>query len=246
MVEFYDKGNYVSKYADSHLDFSIRRCDALVSYINKKQKTVKTMLDLACGTGTFLNLMQEKLSINKCVGLDFSKKMLEYAMQNIKNDNVEFIYGDMTDFEFDEKFDLITCNYNAINELSPISKWEKVFSLAYKHLNDNGMFSFDFNTIYKFSNGVRTFYASNEEYDEVAKMTPNKDNSIEYLTITYEKTPDGQYIKEERKATEYVYNLCEIKKLLKKVGFKNIKIGDKNFDKCNRKKQNRLFVICEK
>ena len=84
MVEFYDKGNYVSKYADSHLDFSIRRCDALVSYINKKQKSIKTMLDLACGTGTFLNLMQEKLNIEKCVGLDFSKKMLEYAVQNLK------------------------------------------------------------------------------------------------------------------------------------------------------------------
>lgn len=166
--------------------------------------------------------------------------------KHVKNDNIQFIYGDMSDFKLDNKFDIITCNYNAINELSSLDRWEKVFNLAYNHLNNGGLFSFDINTIYKFKGGSKVFYTSTEKYDVVSKFIPNKDNSAEYVTITYDKTKDNCYIKEEIHMTEYVYEISEIKKVLKKVGFKNVIIGDSNFKKCNINKARRLFIICEK
>ena len=79
MHVFYDAGNYVSKYEDSHLDFSYNRSESFINFINIKNKKINNWLDLACGTGALLGIVQEKLNLKNCVGLDFSKKMLSYA-----------------------------------------------------------------------------------------------------------------------------------------------------------------------
>lgn len=246
MHKFYDAGTYVLKYEDSHFDFSVNRSDALINYISNKNKSVLSWLDLACGTGALLKIVQEKLNLKKCIGLDISKKMLAYAKKKVKNPSIEFIYGDMTDFELNDKFDIITCNYNAINELNGLDSWLKLFKLAYNHLNNGGFFSFDINTLLKLKGGLKVFYTSTNDYDVVSKFIPHKDNSVDYVTITYDKTKDGTYIKEEIQMTEYAYEVSKIKKLLKSVGFKNITIGNAEFNKCKINKERRLFVICEK
>lgn len=246
MHKFYDAGTYVLKYEDSHFDFSVNRSNALINYITNKNRHISSWLDLACGTGALLKIVQEKLNLNKCVGLDISKKMLAYAKNMVKHKNIKFVYGDMTDFDLNDKFDMITCNYNAINELNGLDNWLKLFELAFKHLNKGGFFSFDINTLLKLKGGSKTFYTSTDKYDVVSKFIPHKDNSVDYVTITYDKSKDGTYIKEEIQMTEYSYEVSKIKKLLKSVGFKNIIVGNSNFNKCKLNNERRLFFICEK
>jgi SAM-dependent methyltransferase len=45
------------------------------------------------------------------------------------------IQGDMTDFDLEEKFDIVLCNYNSICHLTDFSDWKKFFKQAYNHLN---------------------------------------------------------------------------------------------------------------
>ena len=61
MHKFYDAGTYVLKYEDSHLDFSVNRSYALINYINNKNKSILSWLDLACGTGALLKIVQENI-----------------------------------------------------------------------------------------------------------------------------------------------------------------------------------------
>jgi demethylmenaquinone methyltransferase/2-methoxy-6-polyprenyl-1,4-benzoquinol methylase len=59
-------------------------------------------IDLGCGIGYITNLLSKKLGINnELVGLDYSKKFIEYAKKNTENENIRFVQGDIRNLEFD-------------------------------------------------------------------------------------------------------------------------------------------------
>lgn len=60
-------------------------------------------MDIGCGTGSFTS----KLNDFDCItGMDLSVDMLSIAMQ--KSSEVNWIEGDMTDFDLNQQFDVIT------------------------------------------------------------------------------------------------------------------------------------------
>lgn len=245
MDKFYDVENYVEIYSDTNTDFAIKRKECLVGYIKKNDIKVANVLDIACGTGVFLNLLQSDINITRCVGLDFSEKMIEYAKKKYKNNHIEYVNGDMTDFNLNERFDLITCNYDAINHLQSLDDWIKMFKNTYKHLNNNGIFIFDFNTTFKQKNFNGTSYKSFENYNSVSEVN-NKDGKMNFKKIIYNKMQNGLYKMFIVELSETTFPVNIIKKALKQIGFKKIKFCNANFEKCNIKKSKRLFVICKK
>ena len=104
---------------------------------------VKTHLDLACGTGDFCTLARD--SGIDTMGVDNSPEMVKIARD--KFPLIKFRVMDMRDFNLKAKFDLITCLFDSINHLASFKDWRKTFLSAYSHLNDNGRFLFDVNTI---------------------------------------------------------------------------------------------------
>ena len=63
---------------------------------NLNLKPGDVVLDLGCGPGLWTHLLAEKVKPNgRVVGLDFSQNLINYAMENLKNDplskNIEFI-----------------------------------------------------------------------------------------------------------------------------------------------------------
>lgn len=103
------------------------------------------ILEVACGTGEILKLLSDQ---NKTFGIDISPEMIKLARQKDKNSTYQI--GDMRSFDLDKKFDLILCPYDSINHLLNFSDWEKTFASIKKHLKDEGIFIFDYNTPEKF------------------------------------------------------------------------------------------------
>ena len=234
---------FLKDYVDKNSKFSFDRALALKEKF--KDKKITSILDLACGTGLFLNEMVKSFDLEYGVGVDLSANMIKYAKKHNQSSKLKFVKGDMTNFSLEKTFDLITCNYDAINHLIMFEDWQKMFNNVYSHLKIGGVFTFDYNTLLKLKNFSRTSYYEYEEYNCVWHNT-NENDRFNFDFSYYIKQKNGEYklIKSSQIESTFPYKL--IATTLKQMGFKHIKFCNKDFKKCNPNKVFRCFVICEK
>jgi SAM-dependent methyltransferase len=112
------------------------------SLLTKHHPRAKTVLELACGTGSILKQLQPKYDVT---GVDLSEEMLAIARKKVPD--VRVVRADMRTVDLGERFDAVLCVYDSINHLTQFRDWEAVFRRAREHLNDRGLFLFDINTV---------------------------------------------------------------------------------------------------
>jgi SAM-dependent methyltransferase len=113
----------------------------LRSLIRKHAPRARTVLELACGTGSILKQLWTHYEVT---GLDRSEEMLELAAEKVPG--VPLFRGDMTTFDLGDRFDVVLCVYDSINHLLRFDEWQSVFAGARDHLTEEGVFVFDVNT----------------------------------------------------------------------------------------------------
>ena len=80
------------------------------------QKSSK-ILDLGCGTGELLKILEDRFPLSELTGIDLTEEMLAVAKQKL-SDNVELLLGSATSLPFDSKsFDWVIMS-NVIGHLS--------------------------------------------------------------------------------------------------------------------------------
>jgi len=104
----------------------------------------KTVLEIACGTGTILGILSESYEV---AGLDRSRPMLAIARKKLPH--VRFYRQDITSFRIAQRFDAIVSAFDSINHLLRFTDWERTLRAVKRHLNDGGLFIFDVNTLGK-------------------------------------------------------------------------------------------------
>lgn len=118
--------------------------DLWVEFVEPYLKKDDKILDLACGTGTFITML--KLNGFEFVsGLDLSDEIIEIANEKRKINrlNIDFYVEDMMSFKVKEKQDVITCFFDSINFLKDKNEIKKLFNSVYNALKPNGYFIFD-------------------------------------------------------------------------------------------------------
>ncbi|GGO39580.1 class I SAM-dependent DNA methyltransferase [Deinococcus humi] len=99
-------------------------------------------LDLACGTGGFTReLAAAGLRVT---GLDGSEDMLREA--RLRLPGVDFVAGDLRTFAVPERFELITCVFDSLNNLLTVEDLTAALTRAQAHLKPGGLLAFDVNT----------------------------------------------------------------------------------------------------
>ncbi len=88
----------------------------------------KTLLDLACGDGTITKIFKNHFS--KIVGVDASKKHLQIAKNRLPD--VEFHLSLIEEFEYPQKFDVITLLCVLEHVIDPVSILKKAASFLKK------------------------------------------------------------------------------------------------------------------
>ena len=215
---FYAKGSYPQ--------YSQRMAELLPAVLERFGTEPKTILDLACGEGTFAVVMAKKgLQVT---GVDLSSQMLRIAGEQAKKENVnaEFLLQDMRSLPLEERFDLVTCWYDSLNYLLELEDLEKTFAGAWRALKIGGLFIFDMNTIYGLAVNWQQ-HPCNVQQDtlelfEIHRPGYDFEKNIATLRITgFVKEGNGwTRIDEEHK--ERGYCLEEIKQSLKKTGFQEL------------------------
>lgn len=144
-ARFYASGPYP--------EYSRRMAELLPAVPERSGAKPRTLLDLACGEGTFAVLMAQQSL--KVTGVDVSPEMLRFAREKAEEAGVElrFIEQDMRALSLPEKFDLVTCWYDSLNYLLEWEELAQTFADVARVLKPGGLFVFDMNTIYRLAVG---------------------------------------------------------------------------------------------
>lgn len=176
------------------------------------------ILDVCCGTGNVAGLLSER-GYNM-TGLDGSSLMLDFAKENAPA--MDFIQADARNFSLGRKFQAVTCLFDSINHLLNQDDVLLVFKNVYKHLEENGIFIFDVNSLSSSSDVDLSDFSVVEE-NEVF-ISQGTYNSIEKL-ITYSLTAfikeNNKWVRYDNKIYERYYEEDILISLLKKAGFRN-------------------------
>ena len=122
--------------------------DGWVNLTKKYLNPTSKILDLACGSGTLaISLANDGYQVS---GLDLSKEIIAVAKEKMITNHVEidFSVKDMTNFSYNEKFDVITCYFDSVNFLTH-DEVKLMMNSVYNNLNDGGYFIFDLFTLSK-------------------------------------------------------------------------------------------------
>lgn len=176
------------------------------------------ILDVCCGTGNVAGLLQERGY--DMTGLDGSMLMLDYAKENAPS--VDFIHADARNFKLKKTFQAVTCLFDSINHLLNEEDVLQVFKNVYEHLEENGIFVFDVNSLSSSEDVDLSDFSAVEENEVFISL--GMYNSIEKL-ITYSLTAfikeDDKWIRYDNKIFERYYEEKLLISLLRKAGFRN-------------------------
>ncbi len=190
------------------------------------------ILDLGCGTGM---LLEHYSSNNETYGIDESPEMIKIARGRDKN--TDYSIGNIRDFKMDKKFNLIVCAYDTINHLPTIKDWNKLFKNVANHLDDDGIFIFDFVTPQGFKNygGYTSFTKIGDDY--LIKQVESKDKVCHWEIHSFTKTSKTSYNHQKAIVKEYTF--------LKEAVIQKIKTYF-TIVKIQKEKNNRLIIKTRK
>lgn len=109
------------------------------------------ILDLGCGTGTLTELLAE--AGYDMIGVDSSADMLELAMEKRDRMGHETLYllQDMRELELYGTVGTVVSVCDSLNYILSEEELLQVFKLVENYLFPEGIFIFDFNTVYKYA-----------------------------------------------------------------------------------------------
>jgi ubiquinone/menaquinone biosynthesis C-methylase UbiE len=222
-----------------------RYTQRILTRINYRPRSV---LDLACGTGTAAVMWAENNV--KTFGVDGSNQMLTVARRKAREcgRKIGFSRQSMTSFSLPQKVDLVTCYFDSLNYLLTLADLTACFKSARRVLYDNGYFIFDVNT----PEAMKVLWGSQiyaDETENIAWIWKNcyfpKIKRAE-VRATFFVRQGKVWERFEEMHAERGYNVTEVKKVLKASGFRPVKIYDcLTFRKPDRKTM-RLAVVAQK
>ena len=231
-AQFYDE-------LTDNVDYKVRS-DYISNFFSRYSNGGNKVLDLACGTGTMTALLCEKGY--DVTGIDLSCDMLSLASSKC---DARFISADISDFDINEKFDYCICLLDSINHLNGVDDVNACFNCVYDSLNEDGLFIFDVNTIYKHNNILadNTFVFDNDGYFLSWDNEQMEDNVIRIL-LDFFVYNGKNYDRFSEEFYEKAYEIDELKSMLK--NFEIIGIYDELTENSPKANSERVFFVCKK
>jgi ubiquinone/menaquinone biosynthesis C-methylase UbiE len=215
---FYAKGPYPQ--------YSERVAELFPTVLARFDAKPQTVLDIACGEGTFAVAMAKKGF--QVTGVDLSPQMLQFARERAEKENVkvEFLPQDMRSLSFEESFDLVTCWFDSLNYLLELEDLKKTFAGVCRALRKAGLFIFDMNTIY----GLAINWQQHPCYVqqdiprlfEIHRPSYDFEKNIAIMRITGFVKQGDEWTRMDEEHRERGYTLKEIRQCLEDVGFQEL------------------------
>ena len=200
--------------------------EKIVEFSRDHKRKIKTALDVCCGAGNLLSVFSNYGITG--YGTETRQGMIDYVTEKYP-DKKFFLTKNMYDMPIKKNVDLVTCTHDIINYLETLDEWKQMFKNAYKSLNGNGMFLFDYYSKHKLQGWEETTYSSSDYLDCVQTVKSGiYDKSV--ITLTYFINYNDYMRKTRDIIVESYFENQVIFDELKKAGFKKIKVVDENLN----------------
>ncbi|WP_457748623.1 SAM-dependent methyltransferase [Sulfurimonas sp.] len=165
---------------------------------------VKTLLDIGCGRGGF---MQRMISDGiTCKGIDLSAVMIaECQAQGLDAECIDIK-------DVDGKFDAIVSIFDVLNFMDKESLVVFLESVAEK-LNDEGLFIADINTLYGFSDVAEGTMSSENEEEFLSVDAVFQNSELHTKFTLFKKNDDGNYRRYQDTIVQYFHKIQIFQKL---------------------------------
>ena len=224
--------------------------DYIEQHFRKRGLPGKTVLDLACGTGS----LTRELALRgyEMIGVDLSAEMLAEAAE--KNRNVGeispmFLCQPMEKLDLYGTIDACVCCLDSVNYVISPKKLQKAFERVHLFLMPGGLFLFDVNTPEKLEGlDGQVFLDETEDAYCVWRAEYSRRSRIcsYFMDIFQLDRETGQWDRGEELHRERAYTIRELTGYLEQAGFRDIQVfGDL---KLRRPKpgEGRVFFVARK
>jgi len=196
--------------------------EQLLQWMQVQNFHPKTSMDLACGTGVLCEILRDQGI--ESAGMDYSRGMMDIARS--RDSRIPYEVADMTTFQPDKQFDLVTCTGDAVNHITELSDVEKIFQNVYAYLAPGGYFIFDLLN----ENEVSDSEPFEMDFTETTKvwfqMTRPAENKVNLTIRVYENSK----LQLEEVIRETIHDVPTICALLQKCGFNVLRCADRMLD----------------
>lgn len=209
-----------------------KRCEYLLELFARHKHNPGLTLDLACGTG---NLTRELFCRGIDVyGIDASADMLSEAMQKSAEEGMQilFLKQKMQNLNLYGTINTCVCTLDSINHITKEEDLRRAFDRVGLFMDDDGLFVFDVNTVYKHCKVLadNTFVIENEDVYCVWQNSLGNDNIVD-ITLDFFEEDNGAYCRSCESFSERAYEDFQIRDMLASAGFETEAVyGDMSFE----------------
>jgi len=166
-----------------------------------------SMLDVGCGSGDFLLQMRDALDIPQVLGIDLSSIMIQRAKaKGLMAKSIELS-------KVKESFDVITAVFDMLNYLNK-EELKSFLNSIESHLNPNGFFLCDINTLYGFSEVAVGSYIVDDDNRFLTIDSEFEDGIYRSDFTLFERSKMGSYRKSQETIEQLYHSIEEISSLL--------------------------------
>jgi Cyclopropane fatty acid synthase and related methyltransferases len=212
------------------------------------------LLELGCGTGSMTRRLASKGF--DMIGIDNSEEMLAIAREkNTKEeDNILYLCQDMREFELYGTVKAVISVCDSMNYILDEEDLLQVFKLVNNYLDPNGLFIFDLDTEYAYSEilGDNTIAENRQEgsfiwentyYEEERMNEINLTLFIPENVATQEAEYNNMFQKYEETHYRKAYSIDRVKALIEEAGMEWVAVYDALTVKKPKKNSERVYII---
>ena len=192
----------------------------------------RTVVDLACGTGSVTKILAEKGF--DVIGVDLSEEMLTEAFQKVQDmeNPPRFVCQPLQELWLPRGVDMAVCALDSLDYITNPNDCAEAICRTYKALNPGGIFIFDVNTPEKLRamDGQIFLDEDDDVYCVWRGEFDEETNICSYAMDLFQRSGDvWQRSYEEH--CEYAYSEVQLRAYLKAAGFTHIEVyADRKFE----------------
>lgn len=214
----------------------------------KLRQERNTVLDLGCGTGTLTELLaREGFDM---IGVDNAEEMLRIAMEKRERSGLDILYllQDMRELELFGTVGAVVSVCDSLNYLLDEEDIVQTFERVNNYLYPQGIFVFDFNTVYKYRTviGDATIAENREDCSFIWENYYHEDEEINEYDLTV-FVAEGQLFRRFQEVHyQRGYRLSQMKRLLERAGLEFLEALDADTHGEVRQESERIYVVARK
>lgn len=216
---------------------------------NNYQVDVKSIVDVACGTGSFAIPMAK--AGYEVQGIDLSEDMLLVAQEKARENqvSVQFYQQDMRTIDGFYPTDMITIFCDSLNYLESDLDVQETFAAVYRNLKDDGLFLFDVHSVFKMQEvfAGQTFALDDGALAYIWECYEGeRDFSVEHELSFFVKKEENTFERFTEFHKQQTFPIETYKAWLQQAGFTIMEITADFTELAPNEESERIFFACKK